>query len=300
VAKGLDMTRLEKDGARSSRTAWAGVAWRGGVTVLMAAALLLGPATAQARKKKPRPLTPAEEFALRIESLAQPLYGLHLDESESRTGEIQKLVLDHMQEWLAQHPPPDKPALVPYHVDVRRELEGVFSKLRFPLVATPATFAEPWKERLLIGVGYTLGWSKVDRANVLALYDREQGRVKLAAVTNFVPRTDLHYEFLPAPPSGDFRFLVYGTRLGKSHPRLSVELYSFDGQTLASLWKTQDVYDGKLDVEGDHVVINYMKEAEFVEAASYGRVPPRYQAVYQVTPKGLELTSDQPVASQGQ
>lgn len=268
--------------------------------MLIAAAFLIGAATAQARKKKVQPLTPAEEFALRVGSLAQQLYGQHLDESAALTSQIQKLVLEHMQEWLAQHPPGDKPTFVPYHVDVRRELESAFSKLRFPVYALPATFAEPWKDHLLIGVGYTLGWSKYDRANVVALFDREQGEAKLAAVTNFVPRTDLHYAFLPAPPSGDFRLLVYGTRLGKSHPRLSAELYSFDGQTLASLWKTEDVYDGKLDVENDRVIIQYMKETEFIEAASYGRIPPRYEAVYKITPKGLELVNDHQVAAQGQ
>jgi hypothetical protein len=293
------MAWLEKYRPGSSRSAWSCEAWQKKITVLIAVAFLFAPAAAQARKKKVQPLTAAEEFALHIASLAQPLYGLQLDESGSRTAQIQKLVLDHMQEWLTQHPPPDKPTFVPYHVDVRRELESVFSKLRFPVYAMPVTFGEPWKDHLLIGAGYTLGWSKYERANVVALFDRRQGEVKLAAVTNFVPRTDLHYAFLPAPPSGDFRFLVYGTRLGKSHPRLSAELYSFDGQTLASLWETVDVYDGKLDVENDRVVIQYMKEPEFIEAATYGRVPPRYEAVYQITPKGLELVNDHQLAAQG-
>lgn len=293
------MTRREKNRVGSSRHHGSGAPWPRRLGVLLAAALLVGPGVAQARKKKPQPLTPAEEFAQRIASLAQPLYGQHMDEAGSLTGQIQKLVLAHIEEWLAQHPPSGQPSFVPYDVEVRRELESVFSKLRFPVYALPAAFAEPWKGHLLIGAGYTLGWSKYDRSNVVALFDREQGNVKLAAVTNFVPRTDLHYEFLPAPLSGDFRLLVYGTRLGKSHPRLSAELYSFDGQTLASLWKTEDVYDGKLDVEGDRVVIQYMKENEFIAAASYGRVPPHYESVYKITSKGLELITDHLVAPEG-
>jgi hypothetical protein len=284
----------------SPRIAWCCAPWRRKLTVLTAAAIFFSPAAAQARKKKPQPLTPAEEFALHIQSLAQPLYGQEMDETGATTREIQKLMLDHMQAWLEQHPPSDKPTVVPYDVDVRRELESAFSKVRFPVYALPATFAQPWKGRLLIGVGYTLGWSKFDRSNVVALFDRAQGQVKLAAVTNFIPRTDMHYEFLPPPPSGDFRLLVYGTRLGKSHPRLSAELYSFDGQKLESLWKTEDAYDGKLDVEGDRVVVNYMKESEFIEAATYGRIPPRYEAVYKITPKGLELVTDHQVSAQGQ
>jgi hypothetical protein len=272
----------------------------GGVrlAMLMGALLLLMPGPAWARKKKAQPLTPAEAFAQRIAGLAQQLVGLHLDESGPLTTQVQKLVLDDMQDWLNQHPPSDKPTPVPYQVDVRRELESDFSKVRFPVYAWPATFAEPWKDHLLIGVGYTLGWKTFDRVNVLALFDRSQGSVKLAAITNFFPRTDMHFESIPSAPSGDFRFLVYGSRLGKSHPRLSAELYSFDGQALTSLWKTEDLYDGKLDVENDRVVIDYMKENEFIEAATYNRTPPRYRAVYQVTPKGLELVTNEQIASQ--
>jgi hypothetical protein len=268
------------------------------ITALIALMLFLVPGTSWARKKKPKPLTPEEEFAQKIASLAAPLYPLHQDESGPIAGNIQKLVLDHMQEWLTQHPPPDKPTTTPYYVDVRRELESVFSAVRYPIYAWPATFAQPWKDHLLIGAGYTLGWRTFERVNALALFDRSEGQVKLAAVTTFIPRVDQHFEFLPAPPSGDFRFLVYGTRLGKSHPRLSAELYSFDGQELKSLWKTEDVYDGKLDFENDRVTINYMKENEFVEATTYNRIPPRYRVIYKITPQGLELVTNEQVTAQ--
>lgn len=268
--------------------------------VLMVAAALVAPSAAWAKKKKNKDQGPPADLAGHVEYLAQKLYGLHLDESDALTGEIQRLVLDHMQEWLGQHPPSDKPASVPYHVNVRRELEDVFSKLRYPIYAWPKTFAQPWNGRLMIGVGYTIGWSKVDRANVVALYEREQEITRLAGVTHFVPRTDLNYEFLPSPGSEDFRVLVYGTRLGKSHPRLSAELYSSDGQALKSLWKTEDLYDGQMEVAKDQVVIRYMKESEFIEAATYDRTPPRYEAIYRVSPQGLEIVSDHPIAAQGQ
>jgi hypothetical protein len=274
--------------------------WGQRLAALLAAAFLFAPGNAQARKKKPKPLTPEEVFAQRIASIVQPLYGMALDESHERTSEVEKLVVGHMQEWLEQHPPKGEPADIPYDVDVRRELESNFSRLRFPVYAWPSTFAVPWKDRLMIGAGYTLGWTKYERANVLALFEREQGKVKLAAVTNFIPRVDLHYNFFPPRPSGDFRFLAYGTRLGKSHPRLSVELYSFDGQKLTSLWKTEDVYDGKLEVEGDRVMLNYMKEAEFIEAATYNRIPPRYEAVYKLTPEGIQLITDRQLPPRGQ
>lgn len=270
------------------------------LATLIAVVLFLAPGVSWAKKKKRKPVTPEQAFAQQIAGLAKRLYPLHLDESGPLAGKIQKLVINHMQEWLSQHPPSDKPTPIPYSVDVRRELESIFSDVRFPVYAWPRTFAEPWKGHLLIGAGYTLGWKTFDRVNVVALFDRSEGSVKLAALTNFFPRTDLHYEIFPVSASGDFRVLVYGTRLGKSHPRLSAELYSFDGQNLASLWKVQDYYDGRLDVENDRVVINYMKEDEFVEAATYGRTPPRYQVVYKITPKGLELVTDQQVSAQTQ
>lgn len=270
------------------------------LVVLTIAAAVASPASIFGKKKKHKPQGPPPDLPGHVEYLAKQLYGLHLDESDALTSQIQKLVLDHMSEWLVQHPPSDKPTFVPYHVDVRRELENVFSKIQPPIYAWPSTFGEKWKESLLIGVGYTLGWSKYDRANVVALYESREGKVHPVAVTNFVPRVDLHYEFLPPPASGDFWLLVYGTRLGKSHPRLSAELYDFDGQTLKSLWKTEDVYDGKMEFQNDRVVISYMREKEFIEATTYGRTPPRREAVYRITGQGLELVTDHQISSRGQ
>src|SRR2546422_3763989 len=49
---------------------------------------------------------------------------------------IQKLVLDHLGEWFAQQPPSDTPT----GVQVRRQLENVFSKLHYPFFGQPAVF----------------------------------------------------------------------------------------------------------------------------------------------------------------
>ena len=111
--------------------------------VLTLVVLFVAPGVAWARKKKRKPLTPEQAFAQQIAGFAKQLYPLHLDESGPLAGKIQKLVIDHMQEWLSQHPPSDKPTTIPYSVDVRRELESVFSDVRFPVYAWPRTFAEP-------------------------------------------------------------------------------------------------------------------------------------------------------------
>lgn len=248
---------------------------------------LLGLGVAEAKKKKAKKPPPPADLPGHVSYLAWQLRGVPLDESEPLAGQIQKLVLDHLQDWLANR--------TATGVEVRRELESVFDKLRYPTFAKPACFDEPWKGSVLVGAGYTLGWNDYDRVNVLALFESREGKTRLAAVTNFVPRTDLQYEFLPARSSDAFWFFVYGTRLGKSQPRLSATLYAYDGQSLKPLWEARDVYDGKMDVEKDRVTIRYLKEEEYAREVIRGRKPPRYEAVYKFTPQGLELETEREI-----
>ncbi|HEX5484300.1 MAG TPA: hypothetical protein VFZ08_16910, partial [Terriglobia bacterium] len=172
------------------------------------------------------------------------------------------------------------------------QLEGYFSKLRYPFFGRPAVFVRPWKGGKLIGAGYTLGWSDFDRVNVVALYMRENGKLQRVALTNFVPYTDLHYAFLPPSPSGDFRFLIYGNRLGKSQPRLSAILYSFNGKVLQNLWERQNLYDGKIAVTPKTVTVRYLIESQYIHAVQQGKLPPRHVAIYNVTPQGLTLETE--------
>lgn len=267
-------------------------AFRAGLLLLMAIAVL-GVGAAEGKKKtKTRKALPPPPPDLRghVNYLARQLYGVPLDESENITNQIQKLVLDHLTEWM---PGQILSAMaVALDVRVRRELEDVFSQLHYPFFGQPAVFVQPWKDRTLIGAGYTLGWSDYDRVNVLGLFESVNGQTRLAAATNFVPRTDLHYEFLAAPQTENFRFFIYGTRLGKSQPRLSAVLSDFDGQSLKTLWKTEDAFDGRLDVGQDRVVLRYLKEDEYVRETAHRRKPPRHEAVYKITPQGLDLETD--------
>jgi hypothetical protein len=89
--------------------------------------------------------------------------------------------------------------------------------------------------------------------------------------------------------------LVYGFRTGKSQLRLSANLYDFDGQTLKTVWETRDVYDGKIDVDKDRVVIRYLKEDEYIRETAQRRKPPRYEATYKETSQGLELVADRQI-----
>ena len=164
--------------------------------------------------------------------------------------------------------------------------------LHYPLFGQPAAFAYRWKDSTVIGAGYTLGWTDYDRQNVLAIFDCRGGQSRLATVTNFVPHTDLHYEMLTPQGWDDLRFLTYGFRLGKSQLRLTAILYAFDGQNLMPLWETQDVYDGKLDVQNDKVIIRYLKEDEYIREVTAKHVPPRHEAIYLITPTGLQLLDD--------
>jgi len=242
---------------------------------------IFGVSPAMAKKKAP---PPAPGLPGHINTLAQQLPGVMLEDATPITSEIQKLVVDHMTQWMSNRAPSD--------VEVRRELENLFSLLHYPIFGQPAVFASPWKGTTVIGAGYTLGWNDFDRQNVLMIFESRDGKSHLAAITNFVPRVDLHYEVLPPQGSDDLRFFTYGFRLGKSQPRLSVVLYAFDGQNLKSLWEQHDIYDGKIDVQQDKVVIRYLKEDEYVREVGAKRKPPRHEAIYRLTPAGLALEED--------
>ena len=243
--------------------------------------LVLGVGAAEGKRKAPPPPTglPAQ-----INALAKQLPGVMLEDAGPITDQIQKLVVDHMSEWMANRTPTD--------VETRRELENVFSLLHYPEVALSAAFAQPWKGQMVIGAGYTLGWTDFDRLNVVAIFGSGEGKSHLVTVTNFVSRVDLHYNLLPQLAWDDLRFFIYGFRPGKSQLRLSVVLYSFDGQHLKSLWESRDIYDGKMDVLKDKVTIRYLKEDEYVRAVEAKHKPPRHLATYQLTPAGIQLLDD--------
>jgi hypothetical protein len=249
--------------------------------MLLLVTALFGVGTAIGKKKAQPPPT---GLPARINELAKQLPGVMLDDAGPITGQIQKLVVDHMSEWMANRTPTD--------VETRRELENVFSLLHYPEEGMPAAFAQLWKGQTIIGAGYTLGWTDFDRQNVVAIYANSAGKSHLVAITNFVPRTDLHYVMLPQLAWDDLRFFIYGIRLGKSQPRLSVVLYSFDGQNLRSLWESRDIYDGRMDVLKDKVTIRYLKEDEYVQAVEQKRQPPRHLATYQLTATGIQLVDD--------
>jgi len=275
---------MDSDTMLSNRFAQSQIVRLGGVFVLLLIVLgTFGAGLTEARKQKGQKSSPPPDLPGHVDYLAWQLRGLHLDESGPLSQEIQNLVLDHLKPWLAER--------TPTGVDVRRELENVFFKIRYPVTCKPAAFAEPWKGGLLIGAGYSLGWTDIDRVNTVALFENREGKTRLAAITNFIPRADVRYEFVKAPGTDDFRFFVYGFKLGKSHPRLTAVLYSYDGQTLKSVWQIDDVYDGKLTVEDDQVIIRFLKEDEYIREVAQRRKPPRYETIYKITAQGLELQS---------
>jgi len=255
--------------------------------LLLLALPLSFPLSALAQGKKNAPPPPPADLPGHVNYLAQQLYGVMLEDATPITDEIQKLVLTQLKLWMADRSPSD--------VEVRRELEMAFSELHYPLFGQAAAFARPWKDQVVIGAGYTLGWSDIDRTNVIAIFSCRSGHSHLVTVTPFVPRTDIHYAF-PEEPEGDaLRFFVYGFRLGKSSPRLSAIFYSFDGQNLKNLWEIDDVYDGKIQFEKDRVVIRYLKEDEYIREQAERRTPPRHQTVYTITPGGLEVQSEEEI-----
>lgn len=274
------------------RRAWLAAIW---MLFVGAAGGYLSASPAPDKKKPQYHPPPPRTLPEKVERLASQLLSVPLDESDPITSQIQQLVVGHLQDWFATQTPASTPRDVPYDVQVRREMEKAFSELQYPLYGQCVVFSQSWKGALLTGASYTLGWSDYDRANVVALFETRDGKTRLAGIDHFVPHTDLHYAFLPSPDPASFRFLVYGTRLGKSQPRLSAILYGYDGQTLKSLWQARDFYDGKLEVENDSVVIRYLKEEEYVREQVHNRKPPRHLAIYKPSPQGLTLASDQEI-----
>lgn len=256
--------------------------------LLMGLAVVSSGVVEAKQKTKKAPPPPPSDLPGHVNYLARQLYGLHLDESGKITEEIQKLVLDDLEKWAADRTPTD--------VEMRRQFEADFALLHYPLVGQPMVENHPWKGGVMTLAGYTLGWSDFNRVNTVAVFDSRDGKTRLATVTNFVPRTDLHYEFIdPLAGVDDLRFFIWGYRLGKSQPRLTAILYSFDGQALKSLWETHDVYDGKMDVDKDKVVIRYLKEEEYVRETQQRRKPPRHETTYKLTPSGIEIVSERDI-----
>jgi len=255
------------------------------LVIPLVAAGMLGVGGAEAEKKHPK--TPPADLPGHVNYLARQLYGVPLDDASPITDEIEKLVLDHLRQWMANRTPTD--------VEVRRELEAVFAKLHYPLFSQPAVFSQPWKGGAMIGAGYTLGWTDYDRVNVVALFESRVGKSRLLALIHFVPRTDLHYELVSPQGTEDFRFFIYGFRLGRSHPRLTAILYALEGGNVKSLWETHDVYDGKMDVDKDKVVIRYLKEEEYVREQAHRRKPPRHEATYLLTRAGMQIQGDREI-----
>lgn len=262
--------------------------------LVLVASIFVIAAAASGRQKAKAP----DDLPGRVAQLGQQLWGVPLDESEPLTGPIEKLVLGHLDQWLAAHPGggTDAPGEMPYAVKVRREIESLFAGLHSPVYATGNTFERPFADGQLLAAGYTLSWSDFDRVNVLALYQVHGSTVRQVALTRFFPGVDVHFHFFPAPASaaGQFWFMMYGTRLGKSSPRLSAELYAFDGQALKSLWQVRDVYDGRFSFPptGGRVVMSYLREDELTQAiASSGHVT-RHEAAYHVSATGFDLEYD--------
>lgn len=263
----------------------------------VAAMVLACTAAAFGAPKKSKKAAPPDDLPTQISKVARQLWGMPLDESGPLASQVQKLVLDHMTQWINAHPPGDDAsgeAAGSYNLKMRHEVESLFADLPSPIYASASTFDRSLAGKPVLGVGYTLGWSDFDRANVLAIFEATNGSYHQVTVTQFVPDTDLNYQFLQ-PPAGDsdqLWFVAYGTRLGKSNPRLSVILYAFDGSTLQPLWHTSDVYDGRISFAGNRVVISYLREDEFTQAIVDHTPAVRHEAAYQITPKGLDVQYD--------
>jgi hypothetical protein len=260
------------------------------VVALVGSCIHAGLAEAGSRRNKPP--GPPRDVPGHVNYLVRQLYGVQLADAGDIADQVQDLVIHALTAWMSGDGFQKESNSYPVDVRVRKQLEHYFSELRYPFFGSPVVFSKSWNGGELIGAGYTLGWSDFDRVNVFALFDSKDGKTGRVALTHFFPGPDMHYAFLPQTSSGAFRFMVYGNRLGKSQPRLSAALYSFDGQKLSNLWRQKDLYDGKMNVTGETVTLRYLLESQYVQATQQGQLPPWHEDIYQVTPQGLTLQTE--------
>ena len=229
-----------------------------------------------------------------VKAWAGTLDRTHMTDALPMNHHIQELVFRYVEDYVAGKE--DSPA--PSPVELRRDLEiSVFGELKWPFEAMVRTFAHPWKGGHLLGVGYSLRWTDQNRFNGIGLFLIQEGKISRVASANFVPGTDLTFDILPARNPDQLLLLVSGIRKGKSHPRLSLMLYSFEGDALKPQWERQDIYGGKFRVDEGNLWITYLKEEEFIRETRYGRFPPRYEALYSPQGSGFSLESDEVVST---
>jgi hypothetical protein len=245
---------------------------------LLIAMLFALPAAAKKSKKAsgPPPDVPGQ-----INYYGIQLPGVDTDDAGPIASKIEQIILGDLDKWAA--------ARTPTFVEMRQHLDQDLGLLRFPLSGESTAMPESWQGKNILLAGYTIGWNDFNRVSVIAVYVEENGATKRAATAQFVPRCDVSFLEVPQSSSTNFRFITYGLRLGKSHPRLSAILYSFDGQSLKPLWERKDDYDGKITVSGDQVVVQYLNETEFIQATEQKQLPPRHEAIYKFSPAGLDL-----------
>lgn len=260
----------------------------GMLACMLITAIAFGIGTAQARRKKAK--AQPETLPEKISALGTKLYGLDIDDAKPLTDEIQKLVVGHMNTWIANRSPDI--------IQVRQEIDRLFAKLQYPAEGSASAFKAQWKDAQLIGAGYTLSWSNIWRVNVLVIYENQNGRSREVALSHFVPRTDLHFAILSPSSTGAFRFLAYGRRLGMSHPRLTAILYTFDGEKLHPGWKTENLFDGNLNISNNMLVISYVDEDQYINQTQQGHLPPRHQKTYKITPQGVQFVSEHDIPYQ--
>ncbi len=224
-----------------------------------------------------------------INQWTQTLQRKHHKDAELMNLHIQDLVLKHLEHYLSDQLASSSVS----PAQVRREIENrVFGDVQWPVNAVVKTFLRPWKEDALLGVGYSLGWTEQNRYNVAALYLIQKGEIRPIKVLHFEPGSDLNFKWLSSPNRNEMWLLLHGLKKGKSHPRLALQLFVFDGNDLRAIWERRDIYDGKFQVEEGKIVVTRYNEEEFAREARYKRLPPRYRTVYRRGESGVELEEE--------
>ena len=219
-------------------------------------------------------------------------------EHEEVTSQLRTIVKDRIKALLSRSDNPE---------DLRKAIADVQGRLAFSSWGPDATNV-PFAERFEIygQPGLTVAFVIVrggaaipDTLPVLQFYTKEWGEWKLRAETD----TDFHgctftVANLESPIPGQSWWLVWGQTIGDTGARRRVRLYSFDGESLKTLWARDGLSAGDISVGKDHrtILIDYYRNEGTPESP---RPPLRIREEWFLAPDGPQQASSLVVGDAG-
>jgi hypothetical protein len=209
---------------------------------------------------------------------------LHLtdkDQIAMVVGKLQDVVRDRIVSVLASGNPTATAV-----TDAIKRLQGERAMSAWGNDATNTPYADfsDVKGSHILSVGYSIlrgGAGIPDSLPVLEFYKLTNTKWELQATAPAeLTASTLYIHRMDAALAGEAWYLVWGNRLGDTGTRLRIRLYAFDGSTVRTVWKRDDLSHGTMDEIST-------KSITFSFERVYNSGQRTYETLY-VTPSGLE------------